>query len=263
MQTKLTSIEATQSLLDEKKIPALDENQYQLLADYLFSANLPLRLQGAETVFRHDKRHPHALGLFLACTFPSAQTIAHRLAHKMFPPPPDLMEELMYDGAVKAATTLLQYDYLEDACFPKILYRMLKTGAIKSAFARKNTQCESFGTKDQYPRQPKLDEQLIAKQMLNKIANLEGSPDPRFNSIQKFLRCLILEIDPNDALMPATTSGNRVRTVRIDLQPVMKKLGISRNYARVRLSHARKMLTQMFNQDGTLFSKNQPACKRR
>jgi len=43
----------------------------------------------------------------------------------------------------------------------------------------------------------------------------------------------------------------------------MKKLGISRNYARVRLSHARKMLTQMFNQDGTLFSKNQPACKRR
>jgi hypothetical protein len=68
MQTKLTSIEATQSLLDKKKIPALDENQYQLLADYLFSANLPLRLQVAETVFRHDKRHPHALRLFLACT---------------------------------------------------------------------------------------------------------------------------------------------------------------------------------------------------
>jgi hypothetical protein len=59
MQTKLSSIEATQTLLDEKKLPALDENQYQLLADYLYSADRSLRLAVAETLFFHQSEHPN------------------------------------------------------------------------------------------------------------------------------------------------------------------------------------------------------------
>ena len=49
----------------------------------------------------------------------------------------------------------------------------------------------------------------------------------------------------------------------IDLQPVMKQLGITHSSAQILLEHARKILIRKFNRDGTLFIKNQPPSKRR
>src|SRR5664279_3073348 len=170
---------ATQALLIEKTIPALDENQYQDWAQYLFSANLPLRLQLAETLLRHNPQHPHALGLFLCCATPSAKRIAARHFNKISPPPPDLTEELLYHGAVNAVLSFFRTHHgLDHTAFKPLLFRVLKCGACNAALRRlKYTHDRSFPLRDLYGRSPRLDDQLFAKQMLDKIAHLEPSPE--------------------------------------------------------------------------------------
>jgi hypothetical protein len=271
MDTKVTYIDrhdslrpvgpqATQSLLDEKKIPTLQEHEYQQWAEFLFSAPLPLRLQVAETVLRHNSLHPHALGSFLTCATPSARYIAARLFHKISPPPPDLTEELLYHGAVNAVLSFFRTHHgLDHTAFKPLLFRVLKCGACNAALRRlKYTHDRSFPLRDLYGRSPRLDDQLFAKQMLEKIANLEPSPYPHFNPIQKFLRCLILQIGPDNALNPCTDSRNNPRSLRIDLTLLANELGISRNTAQGYLLMARPLLKQLFNQDGTLFTRAAP-----
>src|SRR5450755_4196899 len=96
MDTKVTYIDrhdslrpvgpqATQSLLDEKKIPALQEHEYQQWAEYLFSAPLPLQLQVTETLFCYDRQHPRALALFLACAVPLAKLSARHTMLRLTP----------------------------------------------------------------------------------------------------------------------------------------------------------------------------------
>src|SRR5450755_3873562 len=117
MDTKVTCItrydslrpvgpQATQSLLDEKKIPAIDENQYQLWADYLYSADRSLRLAVAETLFSHQSEHPHALGLFLACVYPIAKRSVDRLTTVYVGIcGKDTTQELMFNAAINDAIT--------------------------------------------------------------------------------------------------------------------------------------------------------------
>ena len=106
MDTKVTYIDrhdslrpvgpqATQSLLDEKKIPALQEHEYQQWAEYLFSAPLPLQLQVTETLFCYDGQHPRALALFLACAVPLAKLSARRTMLRLTPAS-DLVLSLMH-----------------------------------------------------------------------------------------------------------------------------------------------------------------------
>jgi hypothetical protein len=275
MDTKVTCIDrhdslrpvgpqATQSLLDEKKIPALQEHEYQQWAEYLFSAPLPLQLQVAETLVRHDRQHSYALFLFLACTQPSAAKFSRRLAYKIFLHPPDLTLELMYDGAMTALMTLLKRDFvLADTSFPVFLFTVIKNGATETAFRRlENTKIPTLGKRQGLPQPPRLEEQLIAKQMLEKIADLEPSPETlRFH---KFLRCVILQLGPETALRPSTNYRSHPRpSPIIDLEPVMRELGISVNTARKYQLGARHMLRRMFNPQGTLFTKNRPPSKRR
>jgi hypothetical protein len=268
MDTKVTYIDrhdslrpvgpqATQSLLDEKKIPALQEHEYQQWAEYLFSAPLPLLVTVAETVFRYDRQHPRALTLFLACAVPLAKRTARRLTRKTSP---DLIEELMYDGAFNNALDLFQTHHNLEVTSPfrPLLYCALKTGALRPFERMENTHVASFGTTDGHPAGPRLIEQLIAKQMLEKIANLEPSPETPLH-LYNFLRCLILQIGPDNALRPRTKSKNQPRpSPIIDFEPLMKALGISRRSARHYLQMARPILKKLFNQDGTLFTRAAP-----
>ena len=97
-------------MLKEKTIPTLNESQYQEWTEYLFSASFDVRIAAAETVFRHDRQHPRAQDLFLACVWPLAHTIARQIIEGviMFTPPSDLTYELLYDGAAKAAVKVFQ-----------------------------------------------------------------------------------------------------------------------------------------------------------
>jgi hypothetical protein len=247
--------QATQSLLDDKKIPTLQEHEYQQWAEFLFAAPLPLRLQVAETVLRHNSLHPHALGSFLTCATPSARYIAARLFHNISPPPPDLTEELLYHGAVNAVLSFFRTHHgLDHTAFKPLLFRVLKCGACNAALRRlKYTHDRSFPLRDLYGRSPRLDDQLFAKQMLDKIAHLEPSPEIPL-CLYNFLRCLILQIGPDNALRPDRDSKNRPRSLMIDLEPVMKELRISRGTAQNYLIAARSMLNKLFNPDGTLFT---------
>ena len=273
MDTKVTCIDrhdslrpvgpqATQSLLDEKKIPALQEHEYQQWAEYLFSAPLPLQLQVTGTLFCYDRQHPRALALFLACAVPLAKLSVRRTMLRLNTGS-EITEELMYDGAVKSALKLFQTfqprHSLTVTSFNSILFSALKTGTFKPFDRQENNmRTARLRIKKHRHATPRLVEYLTAKQMLEKIANLEPSPYPHFNPIQKFLRCLILQIGPDNALNPCTDSRNNPRALRIDLTLLANELGISRNTAQGYLLMARPLLKQLFNQDGTLFTRAAP-----
>ena len=194
-------------------------------------------------------------GYFSPAPPPSAKRIAARHFNKISPPPPDLTEELLYHGAVNAALTFFQTHHgLDHPAFKVLLYSVLKNGAITAAFGRmENTRGRNFPLRDRHRRSPRLDDQLFAKQMLEKIANLEPSPENPIR-IYNFLRCLILQIGPHNALRPDRDSKNRLHPLMIDLEPVMKELRISRGTAQNYLRAARSMLNKLFNPDGTLFT---------
>src|SRR5664279_2136172 len=195
--------QATQSLLDEKKIPALQEHKYEQWAEYLFSAPLPLRLQVSETVLRHDRQHPYALSLFLACSQPSAAFLSRRWAHKFFFHPPDLTLELMYDAAMNTLMTFPKKDFiLAETGFRTFLFTVMKNRVLTAVPRINKSQLQTFGSSSDHPRHPRLDEQLSAKQMLDKIANFQPAPQtPAY--LTRFLRCLV-RLQPDNALTPST-----------------------------------------------------------
>jgi hypothetical protein len=248
--TTFSPAAATQALLTEKTIPALNESQYQEWTEYLFSADESLRFAVAETAFRYNRQQPRALGLFLACAYPVAGKISRRLVFDKAAP--DLIGELLYDGAVNAAITMFQESQIppDDMSFAKALQCEMKSGAIRAAFRRtENTAIICIGTPNRRAR-TRLEQRLIAKEMLGKIAALEPGDHPRLN---RFLRCLI-EIGA-DAIWPIS---RRKKQWLIDFEPLMNKLGISRDSAKHYLCLARKLLREEFNPDGTLFIRSTP-----
>jgi hypothetical protein len=270
MNIEQTTTVAIASLLAEQRIPALDERQYQELTQHLFSsADSPLRLDVAEAVLRHARQHPQALGLFLSCICPLAEKAVRRLFEKMFPQPPDLTRELLYNGAINGAIRLFQrHGIRNEIPFRPVLYCAFKTGAMQAAFHRtENRAICSIGSVDHHASGPRVEEQLMAREMLEKIAALEPKPDTA--RIYRFLRCLV-NMGPDalraSAYEPKRRYGrrqagagrNRSPQLRIDLEPIMKELGISHWAARQYLSQAREMLRQLFDADGTLFIKSAP-----
>lgn len=270
MNTQQTTTVAIASLLAEQTIPALDERQYQELTQHLFSrADSLLRLQVAEAVLRHARQHPQALGLFLACVCPLAEKAVRRLFENMFPQPPDLTRELLYNGAINGAIRMFQrYGLRDETPFRPALYCAVKTGAMQAAFHRtENRAICSMGSVDHHASGPRVEERLIAREMLDKIAALE--PKPETARIYRFLRCLV-NLGP-DALRPsayepkrrysrrhAGAGRHRSPQLRIDLEPIMKELEISHWAARQYLTQARQMLRQVFDADGRLFIKSAP-----
>ena len=239
--------QATQSLLDEKKIPTLQEQEYQQWADYLFSSPFPLRLQVAETVLRHDRQHSYALPLFLACTALSAAYLTRRLAHKLFFHPPDLTLELMYDAAMNTLMTFPKKDFiLAETGFRTFLFTAMRNRVLTAVPRIKKSQLQTFGSSSDHPRHPRLDEQISAKQMLDKIANFQPAPQtPAY--LNRFLRCLA-RLQPDDALTPSTNPQNVKHRLKRDSRkgPIMLDL------------------EPTFNPDGTLFlTKSKPASKQR
>ena len=147
----------------------------------------------------------------------------------------------------------------------------MKNAVLTAVLRMDKTHLQSFASSSDHPRHPRLDEQLNAKQMLDKIANFQPSPQtPAY--LTRFLRCLV-RLQPDNALTPSTNSRNvklrlkrdsRTRYLMLDLEPIIKELGISHKSAITYLAEARKILTQTFNPDGTLFlTKSKPASKRR
>jgi hypothetical protein len=248
--------QATQSLLDEKKLPALDENRYQLWADYLYSADRSLRLSVAETLFFHQPEHPRALSLFLACVYPIAERYVHRLMTGFGMYGEDLTrQELMFDGAIDNAIDFFRAPQPEGIIFQAVLYYRLKLGALKALSSRdENTGITYHASVDRLgtPAMPRTVEQLCAKEMLEKIAALET--DPHHRHIGTFLRALV-KLGPDILLRPTRLYDNRSLNRAIDYQEVCDKLGISYNTANRYFVIARKMLRQTFNRDGSLFVK--------
>ncbi|HZQ53039.1 MAG TPA: hypothetical protein VFB14_12625 [Bryobacteraceae bacterium] len=245
------------SLLAEQRIPALDEGPYQEFTEYLFAtAGSALRFEVAEVVIRHDRQHPRALGLFLACACPLAQKTARRMMEKSFSQPPDLTEELLYHGAIDGAIRMFQRDQIRDELpFRQALHHALKMGAIRSAFRRtENKGVSCMGSVDHHARTQRMEQQFIARDMLDKIAALE--PEPQTARLNTFLRCLVA-LGPHIVVKPLTRNSKRGALI-IDFEPVMKDLGISRWAARQYMSQARRMLVKQFNPDGALFIKGDP-----
>jgi hypothetical protein len=244
----------TRSLLDKKKIPTLAEHEYQEWAEYLFSASFHVRIAAAEAVFRHDRQHPRAQDLFLACAWPLAHTTALQIMDNIsiFPPPSDLTYELLYDGAAKAAVKMFQKQKLPDEInFRRALFLRLKSGALLNYFTRLENTCVLYlGSRGPRPRVTTVFErQVEAKDVLEQITNLE--PEPETARVYKLVQCII-EIGPSDALK-AFRYGTKLE---IDLEPVMKKLQIGPWAARQYLCQARKMLKAKFDPDGTFFIKH-------
>ena len=115
-------------------------------------------------------------------------------------------------------------------------------GRMKRALTR------SFGLRDR-PRGSRIEDQLTAKQTLERITNLKPEPDTA--RLYNFLQCII-EIGPHDVLK----AFRRGTSLEIDFEPVMERLGISIWAARQYLSQARKLLKAKFDPDGTFFIKH-------
>jgi hypothetical protein len=132
----------------------------------------------------------------------------------------------------------------------------MKSSALKNFFGRfENTRIRYMGSRDPRSQETTFERQVEVKEILEQIGTLE--PDPGTVCAYRFLRC-ILELGPHDALKAFRYSKTRV----IDLEPVMQKLQIGPSAARHYLCQARKVLRQIFNPDGTLFTRNRPSQKR-
>jgi len=187
-----TVVATLNTLLATKEIPAIEGEKIGPIQKYLFdTAETPLRIQVAETVFRHTRSDPRAFDLFLACTLPLAQTMARRQAEKLFVHPSDMTIEFMYDGAVNAAIKMFQN---EQSCaltnFRRALYRTLHCGALQAFFNREeNTRVIGVGCSETVhacrhrgARRNAVEEQIISRELLDKIASLKSIPNNASNA---------------------------------------------------------------------------------
>ena len=199
-----TVVATLNTLLATKEIPALEGEKIAAIQKYVFdTAETPLRIQVAETVFRHNRKHPSAFDLFLACTLPLAQTMCRRQAEKLFAHPSDMTIELMYDGAVNAAIKMFQNEQPSNlGNFRQALYRALHCGALQAFFNREeNMRVIGVGCSETVhacrhrdARRNTVEEQIISRELLDKIANLNNAPP----DARRILQC-IMELGPDAA----------------------------------------------------------------
>ncbi len=254
-----TAVETINTLLDTKEIPSLEGEKIASMQKYLFhSADTPLRIQVAETVFRHNHNHPSAFDLFLACTLPLAETMARRQAEKLFAHPSDITIEFMYDGAVNAAIKMFQTETATHLTnFRRALYRSLHCGALQTFFNREeNTRVISVASceiaqacRHRGNRRNAVEEQIISRELLDKIAKLKNGP----NNGRRILQC-ILELGPDAVkLRSRRDPQGDIRRPLIDAIAVGEAMGIKRHTVDKYLGQARAILRETFNPDGTLF----------
>lgn len=254
-----TVVATLNTLLATKEIPALEGEKIAAIQKYVFdTAETPLRIQVAETVFRHNRNHPSAFELFLACTLPLAETMSRRQAEKLFAHPSDMTIELMYDGAVNAAIKMFQNEQLSNLTdFRRALYRALHCGALQAFFNREeNMRVIGVGCSETVhacrhrgARRNTVEEQVISRELLDKIANLKNAP----SNARRILQC-IMELGP-DAVKPRNRRDPEgdIRRPLIDVIAVGEGMGITRKTVDKYLGQARAIVRETFNPDGTLF----------
>lgn len=246
------------TLLDTKEISALEGEKMAAIQKYLFdTATTPLRIQVAETVFRHDRNHPRAFDLFLACTLPLAETTARRQAEKLFVHPSDMTIEFMHDGAVNAAIKMFQtQDASNLTDFRRGLYRTFHCGALQAFFNRaENTRVigvgcsETVHVRHHRARGNTVEDWIISRELLEKITTLKGVP----NNARRILQC-IMELGP-DAVKPRNKRDleGDIRRPLIDVIAAGEAMGITRKTVDKYLGEARAIVRETFNPDGTLF----------
>jgi hypothetical protein len=246
-------------LIDPTRLD-LNESHYQNWTAYLY------RLQGsrfkgsiragvAEALFTHQRQHPYALGLWLACVYPLAVHCVSRLLVVCAFKATEMTQELMFNGAINSAIDFFRFGTLHDSVeFSAALYFVLKSGAIAGQVRRReNHRVEYHASVDRHQpaAPPRTLERLIASQILDRIADLEIKP----HNIGAFLRGVI-NLGPEYALLPISRSRNRARTHSIDYEEICDGLGLTYNSAWHYFSMARKILRRTFNADGSLFTKS-------
>jgi hypothetical protein len=255
------------NLIANKKIPVLDPVQMSALLQYVFKlTEVPLRIQIAETVYRHNHDHANAFDLFLASTLPLAQRAAQRKASRIFIYPSDWQIELMYDGAVTAMITVFQRNFPlrpGPEAFRRYLLRALALGTVRSYFMRQeNDHVRPVGNVTVAPDCKKpvrntVEQEIINHELLNKVTHFPHLPAP----VCATLQC-IAALGPDAALKDHayTASGDsdkwkRARGGRpiLDPEAIAKALGIAKQEVHHNLRQARIILREVFNADGKLF----------
>ncbi len=260
-------LETVSDLLSSKKIPLLDEVQMSALLHHIFTtAHRMLRIQIAEVVYRHDHGHPNALDLFLACTLPLAEKVAHRKANRIFLCPSDWQIELMYDGAVAAMISLFQSNRNVrpgPGTFQRYLLRTLTLGAVWHYFRRQeNSGIHAVADvravrTHRKPFRNTIEQNIIARELLEQVTSFPNLRAP----VRATLQC-IAALGPDIALKEHayTASGDPDKWERqrggrpiLDPEAIARAMGIPKRDVHRYLCQARVILREVFNADGKLF----------
>jgi hypothetical protein len=234
---------------------------------YMFNrADTPLRLQVAEVAYRYNHNHPNAQGLFLACTVPWAEKATRRKAERLFVHPSDWQVELMYDGAVTAATEMFQHNPPLSSipnAFRRYLLRTMCRGMLRNCFRREES-CQILPQGDVTLVRPRktvprntIERDVIVRDLLDKVTNYPNlSP-----SVWATLQC-IAALGPHFALRgraysasgdPDKWKSNKDRRPVLDPDAIAQAMGIRKQDVHNYLHQAREILRQAFNADGRLF----------
>jgi len=277
MQSADVANSTVETLLASQKIPDLQPPEMSALLHYMFhSASTALRIRVAEVVFRHERAHPQALDLFLACVLPLAQKAARRRAAR-FLHPSEWRIEVMYDGAVSLTIEMFQHGEvhgLGEEGFRRYLLRTLVHGTLRY-FAREENVAVS-AVADVLTVRPfdnlrqglcgrrhmalnTVEEHMITRELLGQVISFPHLPD----EVRATLQC-IANLGPDDALKQHafTASGDpdnwkreRGRRPILDPDAIAIAMNTNRRTVHCRLRQARITLREVFNPDGRLFQR--------
>ncbi len=255
------------NLISERKIPALDELQMEVLLHHLFTTTpRDIRIQVAEVAYRYDHGHPRAMDVFLASALPLAERAARKRAARIFVHPSDLQIELMYGGAVEAVIAVFQSNCVlkpEDDAFRRYLLRAMVLGALRAYFRRgENDGIRAAADLAAFavPKKPsrnEVEDEIITWELLDRATTFPQLRPP----VRATLEC-IRSLGPDHALKQHafTTSGDpdawkreRGRRPILDPNVIAQSMGVSKAKVHQYLREARIILRQAFNQDGKLF----------
>jgi hypothetical protein len=271
-----TDSQFIQSIIHEilTTIPALAPDQIAILADYLY--NLPtkgelryLRTDIAEIAYR-NRPDPQALDIYLASTIPIARRISENKAFRIYACPTDWILECMYDGAFKALMSLFNEEHRTIRpgfrSFRHLLMRTIVYGTTRHFRARhENTKISTvedislLSTRQQLFSNP-VENDVLTRKVLEQVLSF-----PHLTDRQRALLNTIGALGPDNALRqfapnkkgkgdPAKWKQNLHSRPLLDSQAIAATMGIRTTSLEVLLRETRRILRDVFNRDGNLFS---------
>lgn len=260
-------VDVVTNLIAERKIPALNDIQFEGLLHHLFTGTSNvIRVQVAEVACCYDRKHPRSFDVFLASTFPLAEGTAYRKAQRIFVRPSDWQVELMYDGAVQAAIRVFEMQSplkAENHAFRRYLLRALALGAVRSYFQRGEYDgIRSVGNLaalpiPKGPFRNEVEGDLMTWELLEQVTQF---PHLR-PELLATLQC-IRTLGPDHVIRerhwicsgdPDKWKCERGRRPILDPNVIAQAMGITKARVHQYLREARIILRQAFNQDGKLF----------